>query len=40
LAETDEFGGLIAFYVYDGVGLVAKMTPTNDYYFYHYEIIS
>jgi RHS repeat-associated protein len=33
----DENNDLIAFYVYDGVGLVAKVTPTNDYYYYHYD---
>jgi RHS repeat-associated protein len=37
LAETDNTGNLIAFYVYDGVGLVAKITPANEYYFYHYD---
>jgi RHS repeat-associated protein len=37
LAETDNTGNLIAYYVYDGVGLVAKITPENNYYFYHYD---
>jgi RHS repeat-associated protein len=37
LAETDASNNLIAFYVYDGVGLVAKVTPANQYYFYHYD---
>jgi len=37
LAETDNTGNLIAYYVYDGVGLVAKVTPQNQYYFYHYD---
>jgi RHS repeat-associated protein len=37
LAETDNTGNLISFYVYDGVGLVAKVTPSNQYYFYHYD---
>ena len=33
----DASNNLIAFYVYDGSGLVAKVTPTNDYYYYHYD---
>ncbi len=37
LAETDTSNNLISFYVYDGVGLVAKVTPENNYYFYHYD---
>jgi RHS repeat-associated protein len=37
LAEMDASNDLIAFYVYDGAGLVAKITPSNDYYFYHYD---
>jgi len=37
LAEMDASNNLIAFYVYDGAGLVAKVTPTNEYYFYHYD---
>jgi RHS repeat-associated protein len=37
LAETDMNGQFIAYYVYDGVGLVAKITPDNKYYFYHYD---
>jgi RHS repeat-associated protein len=37
LAEMDENGDLLAFYVYDGVGLVAKVTPANAYFFYHYD---
>jgi RHS repeat-associated protein len=37
LAEMDENNDLIAFYVYDGAGLVAKVTPDNNYYFYHYD---
>lgn len=37
LAETDASNNLIAFYVYDGAGLVAKVTPQNQYYFYHYD---
>ncbi|MCJ7546398.1 MAG: RHS repeat-associated core domain-containing protein [Deltaproteobacteria bacterium] len=37
LAETDASNNLISFYVYDGVGLVAKITPANAYYFYHYD---
>lgn len=37
LAETDNTGNLIAYYVYDGVGLVAKISSQNQYYFYHYD---
>jgi len=37
LAEMDASNNLIAFYVYDGVGLVAKITPASEYYFYHYD---
>jgi RHS repeat-associated protein len=37
LAQTDNTGNLISFYVYDGAGLVAKITPQNQYYFYHYD---
>jgi RHS repeat-associated protein len=37
LAETDASNNLISFYVYDGAGLVAKVTPANQYYFYHYD---
>jgi RHS repeat-associated protein len=37
LAETDASNNLISFYVYDGAGLVAKITPANEYYFYHYD---
>jgi RHS repeat-associated protein len=37
LAEMDENNNLIAFYVYDGAGLVAKVTPASEYYFYHYD---
>lgn len=37
LAETNDTGDLIAYYVYDGAGLVAKVTPANEYYFYHYD---
>jgi RHS repeat-associated protein len=37
LAETDASNNLIAFYVYDGAGLVAKITPANEYYFYHFD---
>lgn len=37
LAEMDENNDLIAFYAYDGSGLVAKVTPANEYYFYHYD---
>jgi RHS repeat-associated protein len=37
LAETDASDNLISFYVYDGAGLVAKITPDNKYYFYHYD---
>jgi RHS repeat-associated protein len=37
LSETDASNNLLAFYVYDGAGLVAKITPGNQYYFYHYD---
>jgi len=37
LAEMDASNNLISFYVYDGAGLVAKVTPQNQYYFYHYD---
>jgi RHS repeat-associated protein len=37
LAETDASNNLIAYYVYGRVGLVAKITPSNQYYFYHYD---
>jgi RHS repeat-associated protein len=37
LAEMDASNNLIAFYVYDGAGLVAKITPASAYYFYHYD---
>jgi RHS repeat-associated protein len=37
LAETDNTGNLISFYVYDGAGLVAKISSQNQYYFYHYD---
>jgi len=37
LAEMDASNNLIAYYVYDGAGLVAKVTPANQYYFYHYD---
>ena len=37
VAETDNTGNLIAYYVYDGAGLVAKITSANEYYFYHYD---
>ena len=37
LAEMDASNNLISFYVYDGAGLVAKITPQNQYYFYHYD---
>jgi len=37
LAEMDASNNLIAFYVYDGAGLVAKVTSASEYYFYHYD---
>ncbi|MCJ7546396.1 MAG: RHS repeat-associated core domain-containing protein [Deltaproteobacteria bacterium] len=37
MAETDASNNLIAFYVYDGAGLVAKISSQNQYYFYHYD---
>lgn len=37
LAETDENNNLTAFYVYDGTGLVAMVSPGGQNYFYHYD---
>jgi len=37
LAEMDASNNLMAYYVYDGIGLVAKVTSENNYYFYHYD---
>ena len=37
LAEMDASNNLTSFYIYDDVGLVAKITPQNQYYFYHYD---
>ncbi len=36
LAETDGSGNITAYYVY-GLGLLAKITPAGDAYYYHYE---
>jgi len=37
LAEMDTSNNMLAFYVYDSAGLVAKITAQNQYYFYHYD---
>jgi RHS repeat-associated protein len=37
LEERDGNNELIAFYVYDGTGLVAKVNQVHQYYFYHYD---
>ena len=37
LEERDGNNQLIAFYVYDGAGLVAKVNQVHQYYFYHYD---
>jgi RHS repeat-associated protein len=36
IAEMDGTGNILSYYVYDGIGLVAKMTGANSYY-YHYD---
>jgi len=36
LAETDGNGNITAYYVY-GLGLVSKITPDNQAYFYHFD---
>jgi RHS repeat-associated protein len=36
LAETDDSGTITAYYVY-GLGLISKITPTDQTYFYHYD---
>ena len=36
LAETDAGGNITAYYVY-GLGLISKITPSNQSYFYHYD---
>jgi RHS repeat-associated protein len=36
LVETDSSGNIIAYYVY-GLGLISKITPTNQSYFYHFD---
>jgi RHS repeat-associated protein len=36
LAETDASGNITAYYVY-GLGLISKITPTDQAYFYHYN---
>jgi RHS repeat-associated protein len=39
LAETDASGNITAYYVY-GLGLISKITPTNQSYFYHFDGIA
>jgi len=36
LAETDAGGNITAYYVY-GLGLISKITPSNQAYFYHFD---
>ena len=36
LAETDASGNITAYYVY-GLGLISKITPSNQSYFYHFD---
>jgi len=36
LAETDASGNITAYYVY-GLGLISKITPSDEAYFYHYD---
>jgi RHS repeat-associated protein len=36
LAETDANGNITTYYVY-GLGLIAKITPQNQAYYYHYD---
>jgi len=36
LAETDASGNITAYYVY-GLGLISKITPSNEAYYYHYD---
>jgi RHS repeat-associated protein len=37
IAEMDGAYNITSYYVYDGMGLVAKMTPSGSIYFYHYN---
>ena len=36
LAETDASGNITAYYVY-GYGLISKITPSTESYFYHFD---
>src|SRR4030067_1898982 len=36
LAETDSSGNITAYYVY-GLGLISKITPSNQAFYYHYD---
>jgi len=36
LAETDASGNITAYYVH-GLGLISKLTPNNQAYYYHYD---
>ncbi len=36
LAETDASGNITSYYVY-GLGLISKVTPSNESYHYHYD---
>jgi RHS repeat-associated protein len=37
IAEMDNGGNIISYYVYDGTGLVAKITSGGSVYYYHYD---
>jgi RHS repeat-associated protein len=39
LAETDASGNITAYYVY-GLGLISKITPSNQAYYYHFDGIA
>jgi RHS repeat-associated protein len=37
IAEMDASGNITSYYVYDGIGLVAKITASGNVYYYHYD---
>jgi len=37
IAEMDNGGDILSYYIYDGTGLVAKITPSGSVYYYHYD---
>jgi RHS repeat-associated protein len=37
IAEMDNGGNITSYYVYDGIGLVAKITPGGAKHFYHFD---